>query len=439
MNKIALIIQREYLTRVKKKSFIIMTLIGPVLMAAIMIIPIWLTTMQTGDDKLIGVIDKTQSYQDVLKNTENMAFAYLSDASLDSLKKNFNESPYYAILYIPVSGDSIPQEVSIFSEKQPSIDVKMHISDVLEKEIERRKLKKMGIKPQVLNDIESKVEVSTIRWKESGEAEKSSTEIYMAIGFISAFLIYMFIFFYGAQVMRGIIEEKTNRVVEIIISSVRPFQLMMGKIVGIALVALTQFMLWVILTFLLVSIASVFFIGDMQTTPMTAPATDTQMVQMPDTGNQEINQVLGMIQNIPFGQIVIGFIFYFLGGYLLYASLFAAIGSAVDSEADTQQFMLPVTIPLILAIMVAQPVVASSGEGPLAFWFSIIPFTSPVIMMIRIPFEVPVWQLILSIALLILTFIGSTWMAGKIYRTGILMYGKKISYKELWKWLKYRN
>jgi ABC-2 type transport system permease protein len=263
----------------------------------------------------------------------------------------------------------------------------------------------------------------------------------MGVGFGTGILIYLFIFLYGVQVMRGVVEEKTSRIVEVIISSVKPFQLMLGKIIGIAMVGLTQFILWTILTFILVFIGQFFFIQELNITdnPVVQQTMPTMPGQMKATQNfnySEAKEILNDLQNIPFLKIISAFIFYFLGGYLLYSAMFAAIGAAVDNEADTQQFMAPVTIPLVFAFIAGQFII-QNPEGPLSFWLSIIPFTSPVVMMVRLPFEVPLWELFLSMALLVAGFIFMTWLAGKIYRTGILMYGKKATYKELWKWLRY--
>jgi ABC-2 type transport system permease protein len=275
--------------------------------------------------------------------------------------------------------------------------------------------------------------------------ERTNTGVNMAIGFGAGILIYVFIFLYGVQVMRGVIEEKTNRIVEVIISSVRPFQLMMGKIVGIAMVGLTQFVLWVLLTLILVGIGQVTFLHDFSV--LSNYGTEQIIPSMPNqfaTGGQqninysEVAEILSDIKNINFIHILLAFLFYFLGGYLLYSAMFAAVGSAVDNEADTQQFMLPITIPLVIAFIVSQ-FIMQNPEGSLAFWFSVIPFTSPVVMMVRLPFGVPVWEFVLSMALLVVTFIFITWLAGKIYRTGILMYGKKVTYRELWKWLRYQG
>jgi ABC-2 type transport system permease protein len=282
---------------------------------------------------------------------------------------------------------------------------------------------------------------------EDGKESKSYTEISMVLGMFSGILIYFFIFMFGAQVMRGVIEEKTNRIVEVIISSVKPFQLMMGKIIGVGMVGLTQFLLWVVLTFGIVTVVTSSFIPKNVKQSATEQIIKQNKAYSPDqipeqviSQNKEggVNEVMDALNSVDFPVMIGAFIFFFVFGYLLYAALFAAIGGAVDNEADTQQFMLPITVPLILAIVMAQYVI-QDPDGAVSFWFSIIPFTSPVIMMIRIPFGVPIYEVILSMVLLLLGFLGTTWLAGKIYRTGILMYGKKVNYRELWKWLRYRN
>ncbi|HBF87415.1 MAG TPA: ABC transporter permease [Bacteroidales bacterium] len=448
MSKITLIIKREYLTRVKKKSFIIMTIIGPILMAALMIVPAWVSQLEDQDNKTIAIIDQTKAVSLAIENTQYLKFERLENKSLDDVKKDFKTSGYYAVLFIPENITSAPSGVQLFSNKQPNLGVKMHISNALEKELESEKLKASGIDENILKAVKTNVNISTFKWTDEGVEEESSTELTMAVGFIAGFMIYLFIFLYGAQVMRGVIEEKTSRIVEVIISSVRPFQLMMGKIVGVAMVGLTQFLLWIILTFVIVTVVqTVFFDINPANIQQEVVAQDlftgsssqlSEIQPVMDENASEIQGMLSTLKNIDFAVMIGMFLFYFLGGYLLYSSLFAAIGGAVDNEADTQQFMLPISAPLIVAFIVGQNVV-NNPDGAVSFWFSIIPFTSPVVMMIRIPFGVPFWEIALSAVLLVLTFIGTTWLAGKIYRTGILMYGKKITYKELWKWLRYSS
>jgi len=446
MNKIKLIISREYLTRVKKKSFLVMTILGPILFAAMMIVPAWLASREDTEVRHIAVVDSSGIFIDRIEDTDYIKFEYLNDKSIDVVRKDFPESKYYAVLQILPSITYEATAVHLFSNTQPSFSIKSHIANSMEKELKYRKLKSHGIDENILKSIKSEVSIRTIQWTEDGEEKESSTEVAMAVGYASGFLIYFFIFLFGAQVMRGVIEEKTNRIVEIIISSARPFQLMMGKIVGIALVGLTQFLLWIILTLMIITGVKTVFFPELGTQ-------NAQEIVVQDLFEQEgiqqieelqpqnidkISSILNAAKSIDYGVLFGSFIFFFLGGYLLYGSLFAAIGAAVDNETDTQQFMLPITIPLIISIVVMMNVV-QNPESPIAFWFSMIPLTSPIIMMVRIPFGVPYWELALSMGLLVLTFIGSVWLAGKIYRTGILMYGKKTSYKELWKWLRYKS
>ncbi|MBU8892091.1 MAG: ABC transporter permease [Bacteroidales bacterium] len=445
MNKIKLIISREYLTRVKKKSFIVMTILGPVLFAAMMIVPTWLASIKDTDVKKIAVVDSSGIFINKLTDTEYIKFEYPGNISVKKLRKTFHESDYYAVLQIFPSITYEPSAVHLYSKKQPGFSIKSHIASSMEKELKNMKLRSHGIDEEVLRSIKSDVSIRTIQWTEDGEEKESSTEIAMIVGYASGFLIYFFIFLFGAQVMRGVIEEKTSRIVEIIVSSVRPFQLMMGKIIGIALVGLTQFLLWIALTFIIITGVKTVFFPELGTKNaqevVVQDLFEQQNIAAAETIQpQDIDKftsILNSAKSINFGVIFGSFIFYFLGGYLLYGSLFAAIGSAVDNETDTQQFMLPITIPLILGIFVMMNAV-QTPDSPIAFWFSMIPLTSPIVMMVRIPFGVPDWQIALSMGLLVITFIGSTWLAGKIYRTGILMYGKKVNYRELWKWIRYK-
>jgi ABC-2 type transport system permease protein len=449
MKKVFLIIQREYLTRVRKRSFIIMSILGPVLFAAFMVIPAWMATMEDTEVKSIAVADSSLIFRDILPETEYIKFAYPQNTNLKLLKENFKNSGYSAILFIPpnilVTNTSI-----LFSNKEPSLSTKMHIENVIEKEIERQKLKANKIEnlDQILKAAETKINLRSITWSDDGKQKESHTGLAMGIGYGSGMLIYFFIFLFGAQVMRGVIEEKTSRIVEVIISSVKPFQLMMGKIIGVGLVGLTQFILWMTLTLIFVTGIQKTIFPEKSKSPtekivvqdiMNSKATsDMPEIKLNKSEPQVIEEIFSSLGDVDFGLIIGCFLFYFIGGFLLYASLFAIIGSAVDNEADTQQFMLPVTLPLILAIFVLINTM-NNPEGDLAFWFSLIPFTSPVVMMARIPFHPATWEILLSAFLLVLTFTGTTWMAGKIYRTGILMYGKKPTYRELGKWLRYRN
>ena len=421
MRKIWLIIKREYLVRVRKKSFIVMTIVGPLLMVALMIFPNYLAN-QSQEVRTIAIDEDGFEFTNQIKDTDFLNFSKIPNEEADLLKNDFSESSYYALLHI--DGNNF----TLYSNQQISLSVSKAIENQLEQIIEHQKLKAAGIDLDILSESESTVRITTKIITEDGNTTKSKAEASMGIGFICGILIYIFIFMYGTMVMRGVIEEKTSRIVEVIISSVKPFQLMMGKILGVALVGLTQFLLWILLTITIASVAELMFINSGSISTELSSTQQSSLLS-------EISNLTGGINLV---QIFISFIFYFLAGYLMYSSLFAAVGSAVDAEADTQQFVLPITIPLILAFILIQPIM-ENPDGPLAFWMSIIPFTSPVIMMVRLPFGVANWELALSMGILILSFILSTYLAGKIYRTGILMYGKKTSYKELWKWLSYKE
>jgi len=422
-----------------------MTLLGPILFAALFIGPAWIASLEDTDVKNIAVIDSSGIFIDKIPETDYIKFEYLENKTLNEVKKNFSGSDYYGVLQILPSITYEPGAALLYSKKKSSFSVKSHIASSMERELKNKKLRAQGLDEKILKSIESDVSIRTIEWTDDGEAKESSTEIAMAVGYAGGFMIYIFIFMFGAQVMRGVIEEKSSRIVEIIVSSAKPFQLMMGKIVGIALVGLTQFLLWIILTFVIVGGVKTAFFPDLGTKNAQEVVVqdmfeEQDMDQIENMQPQNMDQFSGIfnsIKSINFGVIIGSFIFFFLGGYLLYGSLFAAVGSAVDNEADTQQFMFPITIPLILGIFVMINAI-NTPDSPIAFWFSMIPFTSPIVMMVRIPFGVPYWELALSMVLLVLTFLATTWMAGRIYRTGILMYGKKVNYKELWKWIRYK-
>jgi len=451
MNKISLIIRREYVTRVRKKSFIIMTLLTPFLFALIFIIPMLVMSNEDKNFKKIAVIEEgSDLFTNVIPDTKDTDFEYLPGVRLNDIKNNFSEMGYYGVLYISPQIVTTPDAIQLISRKQPPIGLLDHISGSLEKEIEKQKLLAYNIEnlDEILRTINTSVRIQTIKMDESGSARETSTGISMALAYIGGFLMYMLVFMFGSMVMRGVIEEKTNRIVEVIISSVKPVQLMLGKIIGVALVGLTQFALWIVLTLALVMVVKSSFLPEgameqMQQLPQSFAGADQAMAgagasTISTEQLTEFQQMFAGALNQPWGLIIFSFIFYFLTGYLLYASLFAAIGSAVDNETETQQFMLPVTIPIILGLIVAMGTM-QNPESSLSFWFSIIPLTSPIVMMARIPFDVPAWEIVLSMGLMLVTIVGAVWMAAKIYRTGILMYGKKTSYKELWKWLTYKG
>ena len=438
MSKIGLVITQEYKNRVAKKSFLVLTLLMPLLFVALIFTPIWLATLKDGEVKLVAVVDQTGKYESVFTDNDAYNFELIGDP-IDSLRTSEKRSDYEAIVVISNDLATTPEAVTIYSEKQVNIELKNFIEQGLSSFVEKEKLFSHNIPniQEIIDESQANVHVNTIKWSEDGSEEISSSEVAIAIGMVFTMLIYMFIFVYGAQVMSSVVQEKTNRIVEVLICSVKPFELMMGKIISIALVGLTQFGIWLLLTIGLVVVAGQFLGGSIN------PETMVNVEQMSDAAaiqqaSSELNfdNIMAMIMSVNPFELISYFIIYFIGGYLLYASIFAAIGSAVDNETDTQQFMLPVTIPIIFAIYAAI-YGAQNPDGPLAFWCSMIPFTSPIVMMVRLPFGVPMWEKLLSVAILIASFIGTTWMSAKIYRTGILMYGKKPSWKEMWKWLKY--
>ena len=432
MHKIWLICKREYVTRVMKKSFLLMTLLSPLLIVVFygFIFYFSFNKELADEQKTILVNDATGFFDNKLETSENIQFKYQA-ISLDSSKIALDSKNYYAILSINKQDDHYTYQ--LLSNEQPSLSTLSAISDKLEKVLKDKHLQSKGIEAGILKELNDiSVQITTQKNTETG-IEKGNSGATTIFGFIGAFLIYFFIFLYGVQVMKGVIEEKTNRIVEVIISSVKPFQLMLGKITGIAMVGFTQFSIWVILvTSLSGPVAAL--VMEMANIDPSALAKGGKEISM-QGGNLELLSGFSHI-NIPL--ILSLFVFYFIGGYLFYGALFAAVGSAVDNETDTQQFMLPITLPLIFSIGIAQTVINAPGSQ-LAVWLSMIPFSSPIIMMIRLPFGVPTSEIIASMAFMIAGFLATTWFAGRIYRIGILTYGKKPSYQELFKWLFRKN
>lgn len=417
-------------------------------MAALMILPTYLAMMDDKEERTIAVYDPTSLILNKLESNEFTKFHYIPEKEFQELSKNFKSGNYYAVLHVPINILNT-NRAEMISDKQITFDVKNMITRRIENIIESEK-KKQVIDAIGVPDLEKKlaatktdITVETIKLGEAGKAVKSSTEMAMAIGYAAGFIIYMFVFIYGTMVMRGVMEEKSNRIVEVIISSVKPFQLLFGKIIGIGLVGLTQIAIWIILGTAITS-GVVAFSGHgspgaaaQAQNVMSGPQMEQLATSSPEAQNKVV-EMIGMVGNLNLPLIAFALFFYFICGFILYASLMGAIGSAVDSDEDAQQMMLPVTMPLIFSIIILFAV-AKNPEGPLAFWASMIPLTSPVTMMVRIPFGIPVWQIILSMTILLATILGTIWMAGKIYRTGILMYGKKVNLKEIVKWLFYKN
>ncbi|GHT13912.1 ABC transporter permease [Bacteroidia bacterium] len=413
MNKLGIVIQREYLTRVKKKSFIILTILMPFLFVGLVAGIVFLSSISSDNAKVIVVVDETGEYFSVLKNTDQYLFV-AAEKGFEDFRKNSDESVYATLV---ISGDLLenPDAITLYSQKQVVSSAETTITSALNEYLSEKKLDSYNIPnlKNIINESKVKVKMKSIKWDDSGKETQTSAEFAAAIGMVFTFLIYIFIFVYGAMVMQGVMEEKTNRIVEVIVSSVKPFDLMMGKLIGIGLVGLTQFGIW-----LLVILGPV-FLGTLF---------------MPDTTIlQGLKPLLGDINLM---EICFYFIVFFIGGYLMYASIFAAIGAMVNSQEDTQQYMMPIMIVIIFALY-AGIFSVQNPDGPLAFWASMFPLTSPIVMMVRLPFDVSWWEKLLSIALLITTVILFVKLTAKIYRTGILMYGKKPTYAEIIKWLKY--
>ncbi|MGD9327929.1 MAG: ABC transporter permease [Cyclobacteriaceae bacterium] len=433
MHNIFLIIQREYLTRVRKKSFLIMSIVGPLLIAGLWVVPIWLSTRET-DQKTIEILDDSGYFEEKFTETSSLKFKYIQ-ADLVAAKTEILSSENYGLLYIPRINLDEPEGITFFSGKNPSIEVIQDLEWAMKSVVEDIKLERSSIDQATLDSLRADIDIDMINMTDSGE-KAGSAGVATIIGYISALMIYFFIFVYGIQILRGVIEEKSSRIVEVIVSSVKPFHLMMGKILGVGAVGLTQYIIWLVLSIMITAGISSYFNID---------RTDSMQVQTEQSGvieeeqsNEFVAEMLNSLESIDFSLLAVAFLLYFLGAYLLYGSLFAAIGSAVDNDSDAQQFQLPVTIPLIFSLIVLTAILREP-DGSLAFWLSMIPLFSPVIMMMRIPFGVPYWEIGLSLTLLIAGFIFTTWLASRIYRIGILMHGAKVNYRILGKWLFMKN
>ena len=449
MNKTLLIIKREFLTRVKKKSFIIMTLLTPILMGALMVVPGLLASMGDTSSKKIAVVDKTKRFVNKLQGTEKVSFEYIGEQDLPAYKKAMTDKGVDAILVINQGIINNPKDAVIYSNEDVSVEMSSMIESNMEDLIKEEKMRTFNIQnlDEMLKQVKSSVNLNTIKLDENGMEKETNTVVIMGIAYIFGFLMYLFIFLFGSQVMRGVIEEKSNRVVEVIISSVKPIQLMMGKIIGVAAVGLLQFTIWILLSLAIFVGVKGYMMSSYsekmaQQTQVTSVMSAQGETQISEEDMAKIQDEVGDTTKIfnSISERIIPILFYFviffLGGYLLYSSLFAAVGSAVDNETETQQLMLPITIPIILALMVMMHTFQNPNSS-ISFWFSMIPLTSPIVMMARIPFEIPTWEVILSIVILYATIFAVIWLSAKIYRTGILMYGKKTSFKEMLKWIKH--
>ena len=444
--KIRLVAGREYSIRVKKKSFIFTTILTPILFAALMVIPSAVMLMG-GDDEVrkVMVLDHSGIVAPTLADSELVDYEVLEGVSVDSLKANFAATGAYAIVEISPLDENKDVSVTAYSEKQMNMELKSNIKNSVNSAIEAYKLESYDIEnlDKILEDVKSDVRISAYTISDEGDAKKSMVEISMALSYIMSFFIYIFVFMFGNMVMNSVIQEKSNRIVEVIVSSVKPFDLMLGKIFGVAGVAVTQFLIWVVLTVVLVFgfqavMGPEFFTGGTEQVTQMAGVDAEAIAAAAAAPSGPMADIMGALSQINFPYIIGCFLIYFVLGYLLYAAMFAAVGSAVENEADTQQLTLPISLPLIIGLFIMLHTF-EHPESSLSFWASMIPFTSPMVMLARIPFEgaVPTWELLLSIGLLLVTFLAIVYLSGKIYRIGILMYGKKASWKDLWKWIKY--
>jgi ABC-2 type transport system permease protein len=431
MNKVLLIIQREFLNRVQKKSFLIATILIPLIFPAIIGLLVFIAKEQSKnpEKEVVHYIDESGLF---VPDSSKYRFK-LFHGSLEDAKKAYRASDDFGLLYIPHLNISRPEGITLYTKVSPSVDDINRFEKLFETRIKDLKMQRLNIDQKLLDSLKTNVNINTVSFSDSGQEKSSNSIILSGIGMAGGILMYMFIFIYGAQIMQGIIEEKTSKVVEVIVSSVKPFQLMMGKIIGLASVGLLQFLIWIILmSTLTFGVLGYFGIDPPQQQAMQQISAEVAAQQQ--AMNSQFSQSLVEFMALPWGYIAFGFLFYFLGGYLLYGALFAAVGSSVDSPAEAQQFMFPITIPLLISYMSLFMFVLKDPHGPISVWLSIIPFTSPIAMMGRIGFGVPFWQLALSMILLIAGFVFTTWVAGRIYRVGILMSGTKVNYKVLAKW-----
>lgn len=432
MNKILIIIQREFLKRVRTKGFIILTITMPFIMAALVFVPLWLSSIENDEQQKVAVIDPTGVYAKALKASKSFAF---STQPVITEEMRSEDSPYDAV--VAISGDLVKNngKVTIYSHKEIPGNMLDYIQSKLNETVQKQKLEATGIAglDKIIDDVQRDVNMKTVKWSKEGDEQASSTYVAIIVGGIFTLLIYIFVITYGGMVMQSVIEEKTNRIIELLVSSVKPFQLMMGKIIGVMLVGIAQMALWGVMLSIIMTVASVGFgVSQAQSIAAGQPMPSPTMNMSQDT-----QELLTAIVNLPYAEIGLMFIIMFVGGYLLYSSFFAATGASINEQEDANQFVVPITMITLFGLYAAMYSIENT-DGPLAFWASLFPLTSPIVMMIRIPFGVPLWQELLSIALLYASAFLMIWIGGKIYRVGILMYGKKPSIKEIIKWMRYK-
>lgn len=439
MNKILIIIEREYLARVKKKSFIVLTLLMPFIFAALIVVPVALASIKDDEQKDVMLVDKTGRYVACFADTETYRFVPTADN-----KDEFYSEESEVEAVIVIRGDLVenPKAATVYSHKEVPADLLTIVNSTLGEQVRRDKLALYNVPEleNIIRDVETDFSVTTVKRDHSGDETASNTYIAMAAGFLFTFLIYMFVMTYGGMVMQSVIEEKTNRIVEVMVSSVKPFQLMMGKIVGVALVGFTQLAIWALMLTGILMACGFFFgvdagaIAGSQAMGMSAVEMEAMAAQ---AQQGEAAELIAALMNLPYQELGVMFVLYFVGGYLLYASFFAAVGASVNEQEDSSQFITPCVLIMVFGLYAAMYSVENT-DGPLAFWASLFPLTSPIVMMVRIPFSVPLWQEILSLGLLYGTAVLFVWIGAKIYRVGILMYGKKPTVKEMIKWIRYK-
>lgn len=448
LRTIGIIINREYMTRVKKKSFLLITFLSPILFAALCMLPALIMLGVKEDSKSLAVVDNSGIVMPVLTDSDAVRFVDVSAQPVDSVKAKLSELGYDAVLQISeLDQENKTVSAELFSEKPLGMELTENLNNRIESAVEDYRIASYGIEglADIMEDVKVDISLKSYTLGKDGEEKISESGVYMLVSMILGIIIYMFIAMFGSMVMSSVIEEKASRVVEVLISSVKATELMFGKIIGIALVALTQFFLWIVLTLAIVGVVGAvagpsLMGGDPQAMMEMAQDMSGGMavpgdvnVDVADMGGASV--ILSTLGNMNFGQIILCFFLFFVFGYMLYASLFAAIGSAVENEGDSSQLQLPLTIPIMLGFFIAI-YAFNAPESPIVFWGSMIPFTSPIVMLARLPFGVPTWEIVLSLVLLVLTFAACAWLSAKIYKVGILMFGKKSTWKDLWKWLK---
>ena len=429
MNKIFLVIQREFMSRVKKKSFLLATILVPLIFPAVIGVMVYVK-MQEEENKEQEVIHLLNE-SEIVTFEDSESYQYqVVDGPLDSAKANFSKSEAFALIYVPDIDLEDPSGIVFYAKSSPGVTLVRGFERNIERQLRDKKLTIAGLSDEQLDQLRTDVSIASFNISESGDEKKSDANSTFWISYVMGFLIYIFLFAYGSQVMQGVIEEKSSKIVEVIVSTVRPFQMMVGKVVGVASVGIVQFVIWMLLMGVIWTVA-----GSM----LGLDPSQAQMADLPAEQQMQSNEILDIISDVNWTQIILLFLFYFLGGYLLYGALFAAVGSAVDTPADAQQFMMPIMLPIIISLMGLFMFVFEDPDGGASFWLSIIPFTSPIVMMGRIGFGVPAWEIALSMVLLVAGFVFTLWLAGRIYRIGILMHGTKVNYKVLAKWFMMKN